>query len=404
MELSASVCVIDSLSGDAVHNRPKAGLLLLRANHSGATLKIVFRDSSKEFKLTNNVAKLYDRYFGDGNLTIRLRVPAKDIMLRKADPNMLAKFLKTLNDLISGVTLTERSISMTGSMSKSLLDLRRMHIKRRDDYPLGKPFPTSLRELSARSLKLRTFDPRLLTLSSLCRLDLGANQIEQIPVEIARLSLSVLCLEDNMLTAWPSIAEDSPLSRSLKILNLSRNKLDWLPDDFWILKCLTSVNLSHVGLRGLPAAHLHHVRHLTNLQLDDNHLTCLPFSLSLLSQCTISVCNNRFAHVDPSLEFFTQSVVPTLFAYSSQTCARAFSLDFLQARLPWRLYVQFAVFRRCLCCRKFCGIQPERVILSFPRSYTLCCDRDNLPSFICHLCCTSCVHTFRQNRWKYVPS
>ncbi|KAA3674176.1 LRR-repeat protein 1 [Paragonimus westermani] len=404
MELSASVCVIDSLSGNAVHTRPKAALLMLRVNHSGATLKIVFSDSSKEFKLTNNIVKLYARYFADGNLTIRLRVPAKDIMLRKADPNMLAKFLKMLNDLISGVALAERSISMTGSLSKSLLNPRKMHIKRRDDYPLGKSFPTDLRELNARSLKLRTFDPRLLALSSLCHLELGVNQIEQIPVEIARLNLSVLCLEDNMLTAWPSIEENSPLARSLEILDLSRNKLDWLPDDFWILKCLTSVNLSHMGLRGLPAAYLHHVRHLTNLRLDDNHLTCLPFSVSLLSQCTISVCNNRFVCVDPSPEVLTSSVVPTLVACSSQTCARTFSLDFLQARLPWRLYVQFAVFRRCLCCRKFCGIQPERVILSLPRSYTLCCDRDNLPSFICHLCCTSCVHTFRQYRWKYIPS
>ncbi|KER31132.1 hypothetical protein T265_13047, partial [Opisthorchis viverrini] len=177
-------------------------------------------------------------------------------------------------------------------------------------------------ELIVRDLNLRSFDSRLLKFTQLRSLDLGSNKLTQIPLEISQLSLNSLVLDRNAITSWPSVELESALAVSLRNLDLSHNPIDWLPDDFWILRNLVSVNLSHLGLNGLPAAFLHCLRHLRDLRLDGNKLRCLPFPITIHTQCNLSVSGNGFLNPDPSPESLQYLRVPTLFSLASIVCSR----------------------------------------------------------------------------------
>ncbi|TGZ75947.1 hypothetical protein CRM22_000104 [Opisthorchis felineus] len=405
MKFSASVCVVDNFNSGCVSCRtvPKLALISLYPHKTDVMLKLLSRDSSKAFKLTNNIRKLYDRHVASGNLTIRIIVPEKDIMIQKADPGLLSKFLKVLLDVASGLTPSKQILDTMNTCASELkfAKIHKVHVKRREDYPIGKPFPPDMRELIVRDLNLRSFDSRLLKFVLLRSLDLGSNKITQIPPEISQLSLNSLVLGRNAITTWPSVGLKSALAVSLRNLDLSHNPIDWLPDDFWILRNLVSINLSHLGLNGLPASFLHCLQHLRDLRLDGNKLRCLPFPITIHTQCNLSVSGNEFLNPDPSPESLQCLRVPTLFSLASIVCSRQINLDRLLLLLPWHLCLRFAVFRKCLCCRHSCGLEPLRMIFPLPRTHTLCSDCDNPPSVICYLCGPACVRTYKRKPWKY---
>lgn len=401
MEIPASLCVVDSFPRNSSRTRHKSGFLSIFSDGSHILAKVIFKQNSNTFKLTDNIKRIYDRLLSFGSLSVRLRYPEKDIMLQKADPNALRKLAGLLLQVASG----SDSIDIVSKYEKAppvrSLHQHTMRIKRREDYPLGQQFPPHLTELSTSNLKLRSFDSRLLKLLRLRHLDLSINQIDEIPPAIQELRLSSLILDQNNIHSWPTIDKSSQLATSLEHLSLSQNNIAWLPDDFWVLKNLLVVNLSHLGLRGLPAPHLHLARRLTRIHLDGNLLTCLPFPVSVHTQCILSVRGNSFQTVDSDQPV---CVVPSLLECASRVCVRSFSLSHLESILSPRLSIQFAVFRQCLRCRLPCGIDPVRLLLPLPRSATLCYDLGNPPTFICYLCSPSCVLHYLQKSWKYVPT
>ncbi|KAA0192494.1 Leucine-rich repeat protein 1 [Fasciolopsis buskii] len=277
-----------------------------------------------------------------------------------------------------------------------------MRITRREDYPIGKSFPPYLTILIARDLGLRALDSRILKLPFLKHLDLGSNSIQSVPDEIQQLSLVQLVLDENQITQWPEIPQDAPLAKSLQSLTLSGNRIAWLPDEFWNMENLNIVILSGIGLQGLPAANLHHVSHLTELQLDRNRLTCLPHALSLHRHCRLSVCDNPFVS---TVAEKSSIMVPSLKESASLVYCRNLQTTrlskLIRTRLPWSMAIQFGVYRPCLRCRKSCGLNPTRILIPFPIGSSLTCDPDNRPSLLAYLCSLQCLQLYQKNAWRY---
>lgn len=95
--------------------------------------------------------------------------------------------------------------------------------------------------------KIRHFSPEFSTLNELRILDLGKNQLTELPDVSDNLVLRELYAENNKLRNV-----ETTLPSSLEILDLSYNKLDKLPDDFERLSNLRVVDLMWNNLHDLP--------------------------------------------------------------------------------------------------------------------------------------------------------
>ncbi|THD19019.1 hypothetical protein D915_010085 [Fasciola hepatica] len=159
-----------------------------------------------------------------------------------------------------------------------------------------------------------------------------------------------------------------------------------------------------MGLMGVPAANLHLVCRLNELQLDRNLLTCLPHALSVHRHLRLSVCDNAFVSMEADKPISV--TVPSLKELASVICVRNFPSipnlsEKIRAHLPWSLAVQFEVYRPCLRCRKSCGLNPTRILVPFPANSSLTCDLDNRPSLLAYLCSAHCVQLYQKNAWRY---
>ncbi|VDK26088.1 unnamed protein product [Taenia asiatica] len=187
---------------------------------------------------------------------------------------------------------TQSLSSLCGGISKTP-DVDRLVIEDRSDYPLGKPFPPHLESLHVSNVNLRRFDNRILRLTNLSVLSVEKSLISSVPKAVECLHPTRLCLKSNALETWPNVSRASALASSLRYLDLSENRIAWLPEDFWYLEnlesLLTTSNWSGVmsinlhasnRLGELPAANLHRVKKLGNLQLKNNRPRCLPYAVS----------------------------------------------------------------------------------------------------------------------------
>lgn len=167
--------------------------------------------------------------------------------------------------------------------------------------------------------KLKVIDGDLLAaLPNLSTLEVDQNYLEGLPSELRILPLSVLSLSRNRLTA-DSIASSvlgnslgTAMQKTLTLLDLSSNRLEWLPSDLMELGSLRTVNLSNNRITGLavdassssgwkpgfPA--------LQELMLSDNRITDLgELPLILGASCpvlkTLLLQNNELQMIPPQL-------------------------------------------------------------------------------------------------------
>ncbi|VDQ03094.1 unnamed protein product [Trichobilharzia regenti] len=367
MRICSKVLVSEWDACQRVVGKPKESSVLFYKDEDIVYVNISYVSSniSRRYKISANIEKLFIGHVKDGSLTIRLKNPAKDIMLQKIQ-----------------------------SCSH-----HRLRITRREDYPFSQGFSASLQELCVKELRLRQFDTRMLKLSCLRSLDLSKNYLERIPQEIQDLNLVQLYLNNNLLASWPSIPENSALSKSLEYINLAHNLLVWLPDDFWLLSKLRNVDLSTNLLRGIPTAYLHKLQFLVILTLYSNQLDSLPLVLTIHRLNELSVHGNTF--LPSETEVKPSKVAPSLLDCASLAFVRSNWYPCLEKCLPWKLRVRLAVFRKCLRCRLSCGIEPYRILVPYNSWRNISSDRMNPPSVLTYLCSDECVRAYNLNKWKY---
>jgi hypothetical protein len=125
----------------------------------------------------------------------------------------------------------------------------------------------------------RTFN-RLMSLTSLTKLNMSYNDLDSVPPEIQNLKfLKVLNLNSNNLSSLPP--ELGNLT-ALRTLNLQGNNLEVLPNSLGNLTALRTLNLQGNNLEVLPNS-LGNLTALRTLNLQENNLEVLPNSLGKLT-------------------------------------------------------------------------------------------------------------------------
>ena len=173
-----------------------------------------------------------------------------------------------------------------------------MVIKRRGDYPLGKPFPSTLNKLTINNCGLVRIEARILQMKGLSGLNVADNQIRAVPSRLTNLSaLSELVLRGNRIRDFPPLLCTGSLASSLKLLDLCQNEIKLLPLAFCNLKGLVHLKLDHNHLLMLPV-NIGKLSSLRFLSASHNQLTVLPYSLSKLKLESVDVSENPFLDQD----------------------------------------------------------------------------------------------------------
>ncbi|XP_051578957.1 leucine-rich repeat protein 1-like isoform X2 [Myxocyprinus asiaticus] len=270
-----------------------------RSSHSSSLYLLICtaKDrSGSKYKLKENIEKFFTWFVEEGKATVRLKEPAIDICLSKADINSLKNFL-------SAARLAHRG-SDTDSLPLSTLTpvrardvekpKKKLTILSKKDYPLTSCFPYSLEQLQVSYCRLSRVDMRMLSLKALRRLDLSNNHIKTLPSTIGDLScLSELILHNNHLENFSDVLCVSSLQTSLQHLDLSQNRLTVLPARFCRLHELVNLKLDDNKLVRLPF-HIGRLTKMRFLSAAHNQLTLLPADFRKLSLENLDLFGNPF--------------------------------------------------------------------------------------------------------------
>ncbi|KAM3183707.1 hypothetical protein ACTXT7_009816 [Hymenolepis weldensis] len=378
-------------------NKFRKTRVVIDENRSVIALSFPSSSQYETFRLTDNLLLISDRFISQGKFSVTLKQPKRVISFREISPVTAATVCRYLNCVKNGTKFNQNSSKIESLSNASITELL---IERLKDYPVGSSFPTSLKNLHIKSIKLDSFDTRILRLTHLSILTIEGSNISAITKDIAKLSLVRLCLNSNSIVSWPSVSRESPLSSFLTHLDLSGNRITRLPMDFWNLENLETLNLNDNQLIGVPPVNLHRIRRLSNISLRNNQLRCLPFSFTCLqSPGTLDLSDNPWVTPSPPL-IVTKFEPKSLFHYATV----AFLLVYAKfcwwpsavakarweegGELPERIVTEaLGVLRRCAVCLKVCGPESQRFVdamdLRFSQRVV------SAPSCVIHYCCSS---------------
>ncbi|KAJ7384707.1 Leucine-rich repeat protein [Desmophyllum pertusum] len=102
--------------------------------------------------IKENLQQVFSKFLEKGKATIRFKEPPHDLFINKADPSSLKTFLSVLklgDKELQQINLSCLAPAKISDIEKPKTD---MVIKRRSDYPLGKPFPSTLKQVSCSQL------------------------------------------------------------------------------------------------------------------------------------------------------------------------------------------------------------------------------------------------------------
>lgn len=141
---------------------------------------------------------------------------------------------------------------------------------------------TEMESLILADNQLTSVSPRIGGLRRLRMLDLGHNQLQQIPEETGDLEglTDFLYLHDNRLCSLPAKLGNL---RRLRYLNIGENHFEQLPGCVCEMTGLKELRLQGNRLRSLPAS-IARLAGLRELHLRDNRLADLPDSIGQLQE------------------------------------------------------------------------------------------------------------------------
>lgn len=227
--------------------------------------------------LINNMCSLLDPLF----------------FLSQADPTKLRDLLNVLR-----LTPHQQSDAPVGHILPAKLQQiekpkTKLVVKSRGDYPI-QGFPGSLEIIQAVGLALNRIDRRILQLKNIQKIDLSKNCIKEIPLCIKDVKLVELKLSGNKILEFPEEICSGELAASLKVLDLARNELAFLPHKFSSLKALVQLRLDCNKLQMLPRT-FGKMASLKYLSASNNQLVVLPPSFPSLSLGSLDLFSNPFS-------------------------------------------------------------------------------------------------------------
>ena len=166
-------------------------------------------------------------------------------------------------------------------------------VKSRGEYPI-KGFPESLETVQAVGISLNRIDLRILQLKKIQSVDLSNNSIKALPECIKDVGLVELKLSGNKISDFPEVICSGKMAESLRLLELARNKLTFLPNKFHCFKSLIQLRLDCNELQVLPRT----FGKLTSLKFfsaSNNKLVVLPPSFPKLVLDSVDLFGNPFS-------------------------------------------------------------------------------------------------------------
>lgn len=226
-------------------------------------------------------------------------------------------------------------------------------IRNRSEYPL-KGFPRTLEELHINDIRRCSLDRGILQLKRLKILDLSNNCIETLPEEIneltnlAELNLSFNEFSKSSPKQWNWMS--GGLSKSLKLLNLSNNVLKYLPEQLLRLHGLITLRVDFNELKTLPSG----IGNLFNLKIfsaSHNQLTILPGSVKKWQLTALDLSDNSFEgnqQSQPAVNIPKTLPVCTLKEYAARSVLKN-RISFTPATLPLTIMKYLTLAKYCVC-------------------------------------------------------
>ncbi|XP_033014524.1 leucine-rich repeat protein 1 [Lacerta agilis] len=305
-----------------------------------------------KYQLRENIEQLFTKFVEEGKATVRLKEPAVDICLSKANVGQLKTFLSAMKLADRGTNEESLPLSTLAPPKASEVEKpkTKMTITSRKDYPLTQNFPYTLEQLQASYCKLPGIDMRMLCLKSLRKLDLSHNCIKKLPATIGDLvSLQELSLQGNLLESFGVALCDSTLRKSLQSLDLSQNKIKALPAQFCQLRELIHLKLDDNDLIRLPFK-IGQLSQLRFLSVARNKLPFLPNSFGKLSLESLDLFGNPFEQPKPLAPDIQLKIPLTLWEYSARATIN-YRLPYSCHVLPSHLCHDLDMSKSCHCGR-----------------------------------------------------
>ncbi|XP_004082308.1 leucine-rich repeat protein 1 [Oryzias latipes] len=305
-----------------------------------------------KYKLKNNIEKFFTWFVEEGKATVRLKEPAVDICLSKADTNSLKNFLSAARLADKGNDASSLPLSTLAPVRARDVEQpkRKLTIMSKKDYPLTSNFPYSLEQLQVSYCKLAQVDMRMLSLKVLRKLDLSNNHIKKLPATIGDLSrLSELSLHNNHLEAFSEALCLSTLQQTLQVLDISQNRLRCLPAQFCQLRELVNLKLDDNQLARLPF-HIGRLSKLRFLSAANNQLSGLPGDFRKLSLENLDLFGNPFIHANP-LDHTMQLTFPLPLQELALRAVANLRIPYGPHLIPAHLCRNLEVAKTCECGR-----------------------------------------------------
>ncbi|KAG8126712.1 hypothetical protein E2320_021785 [Naja naja] len=353
-----------------------------------------------KYQLRENIDQLFTKFVDEGKATLRLKEPAVDICLSKANVSELRTFLYAVKLAHQGTK--EETLPLSKLVSPKASEVEKpktkMTITSKKDYPLTRNFPYSLEYLQASYCKLARIDMRMLCLRNLRKLDLSHNSIKQLPATIGDLvCLQELNLQDNQLESFNVALCNSTLKRSLQSLDLSQNKIKALPTEFCYLQKLVHLKLDDNNLIRLPFK-IGQLSHLRFLSVARNKLPFLPSEFAKLSLESLDLFGNYFEQPKPLVPDIHLQIPLTLLEYSARATIN-YRIPYDCHILPYHLCDDLEMSKTCQCGRACltCFIQTTVTMNLHSVAHTVVLV-DNMGGteapILCYFCSLTCYSQF----------
>lgn len=302
MKLLCDISVGNRLAPNLKRKSAKSTLALCKQPNSKDCCIILFTSQNKsgtKYNLKGNIQQIFTRCVNDGKSTIQFKEPPHDLFIQ-ADAIQLKGFLHLLKRALQH-EITDKDLVVYSSMavtpiSGKAIPQKTLHIRSRAEYPL-KGFPKTLEVLRINNIRRCSLDNGILNLKALRVLDLSTNLIETLPESLNRLHcLTELNLSDNQLGKCPPKQWSwmgGNLSETLRVLNLRRNALKYLPCQIVKLYNLVYLHVDNNELKAFPTG-IGKLNKLKVLTASNNDITWLPGSAKMWHLQQLDLSCNRF--------------------------------------------------------------------------------------------------------------
>ncbi|XP_029661432.1 leucine-rich repeat protein 1 [Formica exsecta] len=354
-----------------------------------------------KYKITNNIRKVFKKFITDGKATISLIEPCHDLIIQ-SDAIQLKSFLNILKHITDGHCKDINKYvlkSNTTFSSSEFYSLQKVVVKKKSEYPILQGFPRMTEQLVLSGLDRKSFDRQILTLQSLRFLDLSNNKISFLPKELGTLphlqALNLSCnnLGKSVRSKWAWL-EQTALRNNLDFLNISNNLLTELPVQIGWLKALRELKIRDNMLKQLPQ----NIGTLNKLQLLDvakNNLMFLPGTIQHLRLCSLDISDNLFSMiVDHNIVFDKSTFIglPSLIESSARNVLKS-RITYDASLIPYTLVQYLDEAKYCFSCKNACFDRYSRIFTHFYSSKFSIHIKNTLNQpfkFECYFCSMTC--------------